>query len=88
MCFSGASLTDDLREAAARDLDIQLIDLQRVYQGGSRRSAGLSQTPGDDRVPLHVPGEPRSGRYRVAGGYSERGSGRRSGAGASGRTYS
>jgi len=33
MCFSGASLTDDLRQAATRDRDIQLIDLQRVYQG-------------------------------------------------------
>jgi hypothetical protein len=33
MCFSSASLTDDLRQAAARHRDIQLIDLQRVYQG-------------------------------------------------------
>jgi hypothetical protein len=33
MCFSGTCLTDDLRQAAARDRDIQLIDLQRLYQG-------------------------------------------------------
>ncbi|MGC0337823.1 hypothetical protein RKD20_002857 [Streptomyces sp. SLBN-8D4] len=33
MRFSGAGLTDGLRQGAARDHDIQLIDLQRLYQG-------------------------------------------------------
>jgi len=32
MCFSGAGLTDDLRQSAVRDRDVQLIDLRRLYQ--------------------------------------------------------
>jgi hypothetical protein len=33
MCFSGAGFTDELRQTAARDQTIQLIDLQRLYHG-------------------------------------------------------
>jgi hypothetical protein len=33
MCFSGAGFTDELRQAAARDRNIQLIDLRRLCRG-------------------------------------------------------
>lgn len=33
MCFGGAGFTDDLREAAARDPAVQLVDLERLYHG-------------------------------------------------------
>ncbi|WP_250281388.1 MULTISPECIES: ATP-binding protein [unclassified Frankia] len=33
MCFSGAGFTDELRQAAAEDSTIQLVDLHRIYYG-------------------------------------------------------
>jgi AAA+ ATPase superfamily predicted ATPase len=33
LCFSGAGFTDDLRDTAARDRTLQLVDLERLYHG-------------------------------------------------------
>ncbi|MGH3314435.1 MAG: ATP-binding protein, partial [Streptomyces sp.] len=33
LCFSGAGFTDELRQTAARDHAVQLIDLERLYHG-------------------------------------------------------
>jgi hypothetical protein len=33
LCFSGAGFTDELRNVAAHDDNIQLVDLLRLYHG-------------------------------------------------------